>query len=72
TDAVNAGVTMMASVHARSIRELTNRPVMNTLLVQGMFERIVLLERRVKGTTAFVHERKTNETYREIGQVNLG
>ncbi|WLV23538.1 stage III sporulation protein AA [Aciduricibacillus chroicocephali] len=44
-EAANAGVTLITSVHARSMDELKQRPVLSSLIEDRVFERIILLER---------------------------
>ncbi|MGI9860027.1 stage III sporulation protein AA [Moorella naiadis] len=44
-DILNAGVTVLASVHAGSLEELSNRPGWGDLLEQGFWQRLVLLGR---------------------------
>lgn len=44
-DVLNAGVTMLASVHAGSLEELQHRPGWGPLLKQGFWQRLVLLGR---------------------------
>lgn len=45
-EAINAGVRMICSAHAGSEEEILSRPVLNELLQQKAFERIILLSRK--------------------------
>ncbi|HHT27372.1 MAG TPA: stage III sporulation protein AA [Firmicutes bacterium] len=45
-EALNSGVTLVATAHGASIVELRRRPVLARLLDQGAFERVLLLSRR--------------------------
>ncbi|NLL19738.1 MAG: stage III sporulation protein AA [Clostridia bacterium] len=44
---LNAGVTVLATIHGHEIEELEQRPVMGELMKSRVFERIVLLSRRL-------------------------
>ena len=41
----NCGVTLLATAHGRSVADLETRPLYRTLLAQGLFRRVVLLDR---------------------------
>jgi len=45
-EAVNCGVTVIASCHGRSVEEVRRRPMMRVLLSEGIFARLVCLSRR--------------------------
>jgi stage III sporulation protein AA len=45
-DALNSGVTLLATAHGSSLAELRRRPALARLLEVGAFERILLLSRR--------------------------
>lgn len=44
---LNAGVTVLATVHGHRVEELEKRPIMKELMNSRVFERIVLLSRRL-------------------------
>jgi len=46
-DILNAGVTLLCSVHAGSIAELQQRPGWGPLLERGLWQRLVVLGRRL-------------------------
>lgn len=45
-ECVNAGVSLVSSVHAGSLEELEKRPIMKELLTRKSFQTIILLSRR--------------------------
>ena len=45
-ECINAGVTVISSVHASNIRELGRRPIMKNMLQQNVFELGIVLSRR--------------------------
>ena len=45
-DAINAGVKVIASAHARDKYEIMKRPVLGELIREKAFERIVILSRK--------------------------
>jgi stage III sporulation protein AA len=47
-EAINAGVTVICSIHGRDLAELRRRPSLTTLFQQKVFERFVMLERQSK------------------------
>ena len=58
-EALNAGVTVIATVHAASLSDLDRRPVVRELVAQRVFERIVILGRsRGPGTIETVWDGK--------------
>lgn len=44
TESLNAGVQVIASIHARNLKELQNRPHALKILKSGAFEKIIFLE----------------------------
>lgn len=49
TEALHAGITVVATAHAGGIEELKHRPALAGLMETGMFERYVLLKRKAQG-----------------------
>ncbi|MFD1850597.1 stage III sporulation protein AA [Oceanobacillus bengalensis] len=47
-EAINAGVTVICSIHGENLEELKKRPSLQILLQQQVFERIIILERYQK------------------------
>lgn len=45
-ECINAGVDILASVHARNIEEMLRREVLEDLIKSGIFRRVVILSRR--------------------------
>lgn len=45
-EALHAGVTVLATVHAHDLHDLSKRPVLFGLIEDGRFERVVVLSRR--------------------------
>ena len=45
-ECINAGVSVISSVHAGNMQELSRRPVMKNLLEQKLFQRGIVLSRR--------------------------
>ena len=43
---LNAGVSLICSVHGKNIEECFKRPALKELLEKGMFERLVVLSHR--------------------------
>ncbi|MBM7597991.1 stage III sporulation protein AA [Virgibacillus halotolerans] len=52
-EAINAGVTVICSIHGRDLIELKRRPSLTSLFQQKVFERIVILERHT--TPGHIH-----------------
>lgn len=46
TEALNAGVAVLATAHGRSLDEVRRRPALGSLIGLGGFERVVILSRR--------------------------
>ena len=60
----NAGVRIVATVHAKDMHDLNTRPVIRRMLLSGCFEQVVLLRSGVRvGEIAAVYrvEEQTNE-----------
>ena len=45
-ECINAGVKVISSIHALNVFELKSRPLINKLMQNGSFQRIVFLSRR--------------------------
>ncbi|HJV44439.1 MAG TPA: stage III sporulation protein AA [Bacillota bacterium] len=65
-EALNAGVTLITSVHGASIADINRRPTISRMIGQGMFERYVILGRtHGVGTIEGVY----NEKFQLISEV---
>lgn len=51
TEALHAGISVIASAHGKDVTELARRPGLGGLLEQKMFERYVILHRSEAGLT---------------------
>lgn len=47
-EAINAGVTIICTIHGQSLEELKNRPALRTVLEQKIFKRLILLNKTRK------------------------
>jgi stage III sporulation protein AA len=45
-EAINAGISLIASAHGARVEEITRRPILSLLLSQQIFDRYVILSRR--------------------------
>ncbi|NPV26206.1 MAG: stage III sporulation protein AA [Firmicutes bacterium] len=62
-DILSAGITLVTTVHGRSLAELEQRPALRSLLGQRIFERYVILSRRRgAGTVEAVIDAKSLKT----------
>jgi stage III sporulation protein AA len=46
-EVINAGVVVLATAHGRDMHEIKRRPIIRQLLQQSIFERIIILSRRL-------------------------
>ncbi len=46
TEALNAGISVLATAHGGSLEDIRRRPALGGLIGQGLFERIIILSRR--------------------------
>lgn len=51
TEALHAGITVLATAHGKDVSELVHRPALGDLLERKMFERYVILHRSEAGLT---------------------
>lgn len=58
-NSINAGVTIIASVHAKDIQELISRPLIKKLILDGAFKKAVALKNRN-------HPGEINNTYVDL------
>ncbi|PAV29095.1 stage III sporulation protein AA [Virgibacillus profundi] len=47
-EAINAGVTVICTIHGSSLMELKKRPSLQPLFQQRVFQRIIILEKRIR------------------------
>jgi stage III sporulation protein AA len=47
-EAINAGVTIICTIHGRSLEELKKRPTLQQIFVQKIFKRLILLNNNQK------------------------
>ncbi|KAA9007489.1 stage III sporulation protein AA [Paenibacillus spiritus] len=49
TEALHAGISVLATAHGREIAELARRPALGRIIEQGLFERYIILNRTARG-----------------------
>ncbi|AMA72506.1 MULTISPECIES: stage III sporulation protein AA [Aneurinibacillus] len=64
-EAIHAGITVIASVHGRDLKDIMRRPTLSRILQAGVFQRYLVLSRRPKvGTVAGVYNEHFTECRR--------
>lgn len=71
-EAIHAGVTVICSIHAKTLDELKGRPSLKPLFANQVFKRIILLERgNIPGKINAIYNQQGKNLYQKTGvQVN--
>ncbi|MFD2045976.1 stage III sporulation protein AA [Ornithinibacillus salinisoli] len=70
-EAINAGVTVICTIHGQSLQELKHRPSVQPLLQQEVFRRIILLENSsVPGKVHKVYNEKGDNVLQRAGVIS--
>ncbi|MBS4007817.1 MAG: stage III sporulation protein AA [Clostridium sp.] len=69
-EAVNTGVSILATVHGHCLEDLLKRPSIGYLLQQSLFERLVFLSRRKgPGTVEAIYSEETVKSRLKTGEI---
>lgn len=70
-EAINAGVTIICTIHGRSLAELKNRPSLFPIFNQRIFHRMILLKHHhTPGYVEEIYDENEVEIYRKKGCMN--
>jgi stage III sporulation protein AA len=68
TNAINAGVTVICTIHGQSLQEIKNRPQIQSLLDKKVFQRIILLKgQATPGSIEKIYNENEKNIYMKSG-----
>ena len=68
-DVINAGIKLICTVHGASIEDILKKPVLSEILNKNIFERFVLLEKKIKpGVIKAIYDNEYKDIYNNRGR----